>query len=297
MDLTRINQVRRLLPRSDLILGYGSGVFLQRGYSYPGSEMIDLLVFAQDRRIYIRELLAKRYITSSARMFSGICNPQAVFFPGVRFVNGLTVKIGVVQTQQGLERLSDWGDSFYIPGRLQKPVAILDTRDDSIHARFSSVQRLNRLAALRAAVINLPRDTAYTGFKLEELFESLASLSYIGDIRVGLAENPLKIRNIVAAQRELLEAIYLSEFGAVGITAQPNGEYVSSRRPEELWNSLPEGFRRSAVQLVEPRSALRATLANINRRESIQQALVGLGTAGVLNSLNYLARKVSKRFS
>ena len=39
-------------------------------------------------------------------------------------------------------------------------------------------------------------------FSVWELFEAVAGLSYIGDPRMGVAENPHKVRNIVAGMRD-----------------------------------------------------------------------------------------------
>jgi len=36
-----------------------------------------------------------------------------------------------------------------------------------------------------------------------ELFEAVAELSYLGDVRMGIAENPNKIRNIVNSGQNL----------------------------------------------------------------------------------------------
>jgi hypothetical protein len=44
---------------------------------------------------------------------------------------------------------------------------------------------------------------------MQTLLKSVCSLSYSGDIRIGLAEDPGKISRIVKGSREGLEAIYL----------------------------------------------------------------------------------------
>lgn len=295
MELDRVKQIRALLPASDLALGYGSGVIRQSGYGNDSGEMIDVLVLTRDRQAYVRSLLERRYISANACLFASSINPQILFFPNVEPLPGIRLKIGVVDALQCLERLKDWGDSFYIPGRLQKPVRIIDSPDTEFLGEFIQAQLCNHQSALLAALLNLPQHVG-SEFTLNQLYSSLVGLSYLGDVRVGIAENPNKIPNIVSAQFHLLEDIYRPHFGATGIFMSSDGWYTASKTPDDLWKSLPPNFTRSAIQLADSRDALRATLSSINRRESLKQALVGVGTAGIGNSFRYLARKVSKRF-
>lgn len=60
---------------------------------------------------------------------------------------------------------------------------------DDLKIAFSKNLRM----ALACAMLFLPSSS----FTMEELFLSVAGLSYLGDYRVGLAENPNKVRNIV----------------------------------------------------------------------------------------------------
>jgi hypothetical protein len=56
---------------------------------------------------------------------------------------------------------------------------------------------------LRCALLTLP-DT----FSSTQLFEAIASLSYAGDVRMGVAENPNKVKNLVATQLPAYQSLY-----------------------------------------------------------------------------------------
>ncbi len=88
--------------------------------------------------------------------------------------------------------LEEW-ETFYIAGRLQKPVKIL--RNDA-KVRLATKQNLQN--ALRAAMLMLPER-----FSEEDLYLKIAGLSYRGDFRMMFGENPHKVFNIVYAQMVL----------------------------------------------------------------------------------------------
>lgn len=70
-------------------------------------------------------------------------------------------------------------------------------------ARVRLANQVNLASALRAALLLLPEE-----FTEIELFEEIAGLSYRGDFRMRVGENPHKVRNIVAAQLPAFRSLY-----------------------------------------------------------------------------------------
>lgn len=286
--------IRQTLPPSPMILGYGSGVFAQDGYSSNESTVIDLIVVSEHRATYIEYLFRSGVVSWSSKLVSDVTDPEIIFFTDVVLRRDVVVKIGVTEVNRFVSRLRDWDNSFYIPGRMQKPTKLISCDSPLMRDVLNESQCVNLPSGLAAAALLATRDDR--SLPLSDIFASLVNLSYLGDIRMGLAENPIKIRNIVNAQMGFLTDMYGPYFDAVGIRKMGNGTYNITSSPQDLWNMLPRSFTRGAIQHPDPRKALRATLSSINRRESFHQALVGIGTSGVSKSINYLARKVSKRF-
>lgn len=85
--------------------------------------------------------------------------------------------------------LEEW-ETLYLAGRLQKPVKIL--RQD---AKLALATKKNLQNAIRASLLMLPER-----FTEEDLYLTIAGLSYSGDFRMLIGENPHKIYNIVYAQ-------------------------------------------------------------------------------------------------
>ncbi|MEW5305556.1 MAG: hypothetical protein WDW36_008089 [Sanguina aurantia] len=108
------------------------------------------------------------------------------------------IKYGVVSTAALLADLTTW-QHLYISGRLHKPVSTI-VGCPEVHA----AQHLNLNSALNAALLMLPPH-----FTTPELLQAIVGLSYKGDIRSGIAEDPLKVSRIVEGSRGPLEALYL----------------------------------------------------------------------------------------
>lgn len=88
--------------------------------------------------------------------------------------------------------LYDW-DTLYLAGRLQKPTAMLK---DNPRVRLAN--QVNHASAVRTALLMLPEQ-----FTPEQLFMTVAGLSYTGDPRMAMAENPDKVKNIVTGPGQL----------------------------------------------------------------------------------------------
>jgi len=295
MEILDVKSLLSSLPPCDISIGYGSAFLKQENRAPESASLLDLLVLARDKNEFVKDLYRTKLISSGSMYFSQFFDQEVAFFADLRLSSSQRCKVGVIETSRALRRMTEWDGSFYIPGRLQKPVRLLRCEDARIERDFEFARARNFESALRAAVI-LARPRGSDLFTSFDLLTVLVSMSYLGDIRVSFAEDPRKVRNIVAGQGEDLRSMYSPFFEKVGIRETSSRELQCFKTNEELWSKLPSSFTRGAIQLVDPREALIATLRSINRRESFHQALTGLGTTGVSKSVKYLARKVSKRF-
>ncbi|KAL1843055.1 hypothetical protein VTJ49DRAFT_3190 [Mycothermus thermophilus] len=135
-----------------------------------------------------------------------------VYFNPYVVVNGILIKYGVVQLGTLEKDLTEW-DTLYLAGRLHKPVKIL--RDDP---KIRLANQMNLLSALRTALLLLPPT-----FTEEELYSTIAGISYLGDPRMALpTENPKKVRNIVGNNMANFRRLYLPL-----IETLPNVDFTS----------------------------------------------------------------------
>ena len=83
-----------------------------------------------------------------------------------------------------LKDLNDW-TTLYAAGRLMKPVRSIKNGSNEI----KNALLLNRLHAVRTSLLLMPIE-----FNEVELYQTIASLSYIGDPRMLIGENPRKVK-------------------------------------------------------------------------------------------------------
>lgn len=146
----------------------------------------------------------KDHYSLLARMFGSnvISILQTKVGAGVWFnvecmVKGRIIKYGVVSVDTLVHDLLDW-ESLYLAGRMHKPIHIL--RDEP---RIRLANQVNLSSAIRASLLLLPET-----FSEEDLYREMAALSYRGDFRMQVGENPNKVKNIVTAQAEQFAQLY-----------------------------------------------------------------------------------------
>ncbi|KAI3901014.1 hypothetical protein MKW92_052052 [Papaver armeniacum] len=224
------------------------------------------------------------------------------------------VKYGVVRMHNLVQDLLNW-ESFYLSGRLQKPVHILA---DSIDIENLNLNNLR--AATSTALLLLPSE-----FSEEDLYAKICSLSYMGDLRMFLRRTRTRY-SIVQGQFDLFQKSYkpfIDEYAAKDLLrfssssdpkvqiAQdcgfPATRYLVSSLPSSVRSGM--GMRLGEVKVSESGRVIREVvvgsreetvecLRKVLRRKvmvsSARQAFAGLLSAGAVNSAQYLARKMGK---
>ncbi|TVY34392.1 Phosphatidate cytidylyltransferase, mitochondrial [Lachnellula subtilissima] len=159
-----------------------------------------------------------------------------VYFNPYVTVNGTLIKYGVVNLDTLCTDLSEW-TTLYLAGRLHKPVKIL--RDDP---RVRLANQVNLLAALRTALLLLP-----PSFTEQELYGTIASISYMGDPRMALpTEDPSKVANIVGNNLPNFRRLY-----SPLIDNLPNVQFNDPKCSDPEWVA-DESANVSLVQDMDP---------------------------------------------
>ncbi|KAL1537536.1 phosphatidate cytidylyltransferase, mitochondrial-like isoform X2 [Salvia divinorum] len=252
-----------------------------------------------------------------ARLITGVADHIGVrihFNPFVSHRDQM-FKYGVVRMNDLVQDISGW-ESFYLSGRLQKPVNVVV--DNSGIEKLNSV---NVKAAAAAALLLLP-----SKFSEEELYAKICSLSYMGDLRMLFAEDRNKVRKIVQGQFELFQQMYnpfIEEFAAQDLLRMSSSgdqklNLIQDCGPSttcSLVSSLPLPLRhhtgtkpgekkpidesgRAAQKLAfkkeEAADCIRKTLRRKVMLSSARQAVAGLLTAGAVHGVKYVGSKMKK---
>ncbi|KAE8647783.1 hypothetical protein Csa_002836 [Cucumis sativus] len=232
--------------------------------------------------------------------------------------NDKMLKYGVARMHDLIQDIQYW-KTFYLSGRLQKPVNILvDSLD---------VQQLNSVnlrSAVSAALLLLPPK-----FTEVDLYAKICSLSYMGDLRMLFAEDRDKVNKIVRGQFPLFQSMYrpcleqyktkeLLQFSPRGDDqaniSQDCGlsatEYLVSSLPTTVWNTLGLrlGEKRSLSGpgrvtgrnqvLIQSRKEVADCMQRVLRRKvmvsSARQAVSGVLAVGGVKAAKYLGSKMCK---
>lgn len=165
---------------------------------------------------FLAKILGSKAINYVQRAFGA-----RVWYVSMVEVDGIPLKYGVVSVDDLCRDLLDW-ETLYVSGRMHKPVRII--KDD---ARVRLAQQVNLTSALRTALLLLPHQ-----FSQQELYEKITALSYSGDPRMQVGENPAKVANIVAAQMEQFHSLY-----------EPLAMHLRGVRFVPGWRRVPQGQR------------------------------------------------------
>lgn len=222
-------------PPVELAFAYGSGVMQQRGYADLAAggasrgappPMVDLVLAVADPLAWHAENLRRNGAHYSALGRLGAAavarvqragggrlyyNTLVPLPPAARGAPGQTMKYGVISTADLLDDLLHWRH-LYVAGRMHKPVRMLACTQPALLA----AARENLRHALRASLLMLPRY-----FSAVQLYLAVAGLSYTGDFRMVVGENPDKVANIVDGALPHFHALYSPMLAASFPTVAP----------------------------------------------------------------------------
>ena len=304
-----------------LAFAYGSGVFTQKGNTSP-SNMLDFVFVVENVRKWHEDNMYMRYHPhhySFVRSFGSraIVSLQDKFGAGLYYntlvpMEGRMIKYGTISRDNFFLDLNEW-QWLYLAGRLHKPVRfVFRPHDEDI----SSALKANLNSAVTAALLCLPEH-----FTEEELFLSIAGLSFSGDFRMVVGEDRSKIQNIVGSNLEHFQELYrpiLSNCSQLHFNST-SCKYHQNQDCDVVLSrlmSLPKNLQKHIAQAVEGKSFKQSSIENvlikvsqerlncprtvkkgltsIVKRSSVTQSLKGILTAGGRKTLIYSAQKLTK---
>lgn len=313
----------KFLPPVEFCCVYGSALHPN---NYNKSTMVDYILGVSDpMQWHSQNLKMNRDHYASSMVYLGgaklITQVADEIGVGVHFnpfvsVNDEMFKYGVVRMHDLVEDVLNW-ETFYLSGRLQKPVQVLVDNLD-----IGNLNSVNLKGAISAALLLLPAK-----FTEAHLYAKICSLSYMGDLRMLFAEDRNKVKKIVQVQFDLFQTMYkplLEEYGAKGLlrfSSSDGHQAIISQDcglsvARSLVSSLPSKVRSQMgmklgekTKLSESGRVLREVVVGsreeaaecmrgVLRRKvmvsSARQAVSGLVAVGGVNAIRYLANKMEK---
>jgi translocator assembly and maintenance protein 41 len=324
--------------------GYGSGVFDQKEKHHSEMQqpkdadivkngedqdpkMIDFIFTVEDSAAWHAEnmqmnqnhyssmanLLGPNFVAWVQNVGSGLYfNP----YVDVPIQNNLSrqVKYGVISKEKMLQDLLQW-DYLYVAGRLHKPTQTVINNDDEVQEACNR----NLESAVAASLLvhsSVMADRQEEGISLEELFFTIANLSYAGDFRMQVgAEDSGKVKKLVQSPGQFprwcnLYNESLNQLQTRGILqcTTPDSNNHNNLPAKLQWNCtdiasqkhllhlLPARFQRLESSLESSKFGLILSqdLERIVSPATRVQGAKGLITAGLFKSLKYAGAKFAK---
>lgn len=316
--------------------GYGLGVFAQEGYEKSANKpQIDVLHVVDNPTEFHTSNISQHpeHYSFVKRLGVSAVVKVETYGAGVYYNpyvsindkngNENMIKYGIVSKEVIFKDLTEWS-SFYLAGRLQKPVRHIYEND----SRLKQANQYNLESAFNLSLILLALGEKST-VRREDLYRTIALLSYRGDPRMIVGgENPNKVKNIVKRQFNYFEQLYSP---AMELALQKR--YIDSKadalvlmkNPKlfaEILRKLPNQFklrlaqsylkkyanvfnkdsmeygRSSFLNAVSSDAYLRRTLLNtvlaITSYPALVQSFKGILTAGIVKSTKYAWEKKTK---
>lgn len=310
----------------------------QRSRETIEEKMIDLIIVVDDPLAWH---LANLDLNPSHYSFLGLFGAKGVtfiqqnfkaqiYFNVVMHVNvndscHKSMKYGVIQTQDYINDLSRW-DNLYVSGRLHKPVHII-LKPNLVHPSYKILHEAlerNYRSALYVSLLLLPNS-----FTEDELFWTIAGLSYLGDFRMIVGEDKNKVMKIVKPQlkafRSLYEPFIVPLLDGVEFSYDESLRTYSKKTCPRLLHiiikSLPEsvhrfvsdanmngllldgaGDRASFLAKWDSvdqayRECAKKAITQIVWRSSLSQGVKGFFTTGFIKAIKYCGRKLVRMYA
>jgi mitochondrial translocator assembly and maintenance protein 41 len=194
-------ELLKQFPEVSFAFAYGSGVVEQGGYDYSKPQeslpLLDLIFVVDNAEAWhAKNMLLNPHhytplVSLSPHWIAKVQDkiPSHFWFNAYIPVNisafpARLMKYGVVSKKHMIRDLTKWTD-LYVAGRLHKPVHVLKENDE-----IERAIGVNHEQAVRASLLLLPEK-----FNEVDLYLTIASLSYTGDPRMYVGENPNKVRH------------------------------------------------------------------------------------------------------
>lgn len=288
-------------PDVEGAFGYGSGVIKQESYTNQDKPQIDMILVTKDiKNWHTNNIIRNPRDYSFAGRFrlsylsrSQMKGPNNIVYCSYIQEKNYLFKYGLIETSDFINDLNTW-DNFYVAGRFHKPMLEIKSNEEINEA----IER-NRLSAFMIACLLSDEYTNYY-----DIFKCMCNFSYMGDIRMGIAENPDKVNNIVKGSFEELCNIY-KDFKFVepiknSIVKVNYGEILKNFNllPDDLVRYLDEHVEKSlcfSKRFLLIRKCILDYFVKKNRIESVTQAIDGFKNNGLAKSIPYVASKLSKK--
>lgn len=265
-NIELIEDLRENLPESVAGIGYGSGMFYQKGYSANEKPDKDVILVVNNLHRFLTEdyqMHPEHFPKNASKKYGKIENKNVKWFNNkigcLKFShNAVNFKLLITEKDALLYDLLSW-NHFSLAGRLSKPITY-----GNIPEEIEDALRINCDNILKAALLATPEAKIVP----EELYKTIAKLSYNGDIRMVLNfEKQSKATDIVDGSFNYFEQIY----GRNPILTY-DGDKIVNPYSVDFFDDLPASFVNDVISKLNNED-LDKLADDDNLKETLQMAI------------------------
>jgi len=267
------------------IIGYGSGVNPQKGQENRKPQ-IDLIVIVDNLKRWHKQNIKqnKNDYSFLSRLFfkyardkwlkagAKICYMTFIPFKESKY------KIGTIEGNDFLNDLKNW-ETFYMAGRMQKPILIVKANKE-----IENAIDYNRHAGIKVSKLIINKEK----INKKDFYITLGSLSYIGDTRMGIAENPDKVKNIVEGSMKFYNDYYGKSLKIINNEVIIEKEIDLDTLPDDLKEYI-DNHKENSIK-----DSIRSFLISKNKSKSLSQTIKGIFTTGPIKAIKYAKEKLKR---
>ena len=301
MDDKKIENVRKIMPESIAAIGYGSGIFRQKGYNKNENPDKDIILIVDDFMEFLKEdyrMNPKHFSSDFNKTKLELKTSKHDFYSNLGclkfYHENIHFKMMIISEKALIYDLKTWA-YFGMAGRLTKPILY-----DNIPEELDELIKENRKAILLTALLYNNKDI----MSKEELYVTISKLTYMYDFRTILpGEKKTKYSDIVSGAIKEFDDAYLDS----PLLTTKKG-MIKNNHPVELIDSLPISLLNYINEKIHSKNSEEITKVKLekishviedyfkytNFINSIRLAASCSSTLGTKESINHALHKFQK---
>ena len=296
-NLEIIEKLKGELPPTIAVIGYGSGIYKQTGYTNSEKPDKDVIIIVDDFKDFLisdhdknpnhfSEDFDKRILLRKKEKDKFYSNVGCLKF----YQDGIHFKAMVISKKSLEEDLNTW-KYFGMAGRLTKPILYKNIPED-----LEIEIKQNRRNILITALLLNHKDI----ISQSELYNTISKLTYMYDFRTILpGEKKSKSSDIVNGAFNFFEQTYNQSDVVTlenGILINPHPVELIDELPNNLKNYLNKHLNKEDYQLDEVSKIINNYFRKTNLPNSVRLALSSATTLGKKETIKHGLSKVKRHF-
>lgn len=296
-NLEVIERLKNELPPTIAVIGYGSGIYKQTGYSSDEKPDKDVIVVTDDFKDFLisdhnqnphhfSDDFDKRILLKKKEKDKFYSNVGCLKF----YQDGIHFKAMVISKKALEEDLKTW-KYFGMAGRLTKPILYQSIPED-----LETKIKQNRRNILITALLLNQKDV----LTQSELYNTISKLTYMYDFRTILpGEKKSKSSDIVNGSFDFFEQTYgKNDIAPVEncMVMNPHPIELIDELPDNLKDYLNKHFSKNDYSLDEVSKVINNYFRKTNLPNSIRLALSSGTTLGKKETIKHGLSKVKRHF-